>query len=115
MGTSWKHKRSCERYVSADKLHSFLRDCTCLGSFLSIGGGSLSTGGEGKNEGKGEDRAPSTAESLGRESWMFSNARHLFEDKRRHIRSLAPAGERAKGGNSFPSARLTRLITRRRP
>jgi hypothetical protein len=55
MGIGWKHKRSCELYSSANKMHSFLSDCACLGSFLGIGGGSLSTGCEGKKEGKGED------------------------------------------------------------
>src|ERR1700723_74814 len=115
MGAGWKHQRSCERYISANKLHSLLSDCTCLGSFLRIGGGPLSASSEGKNENKGEDRAPSTAESRGRQSWMFSNARHLFESKKRHIRSLVPAGERAKAGNSFLSARLTRLIPGGRP
>jgi hypothetical protein len=55
MGISWKQKRSGELYPSANKMHSFLSDCACLGSFLSIGGGSLRAGCEGKHESKGED------------------------------------------------------------
>jgi len=84
-GTAWKHKRSCERYLSTNKMHSFFRDCTCLGSFLRIRGGALSAGCEEKNAGKSEERTPSTVVTRGRESWMFSTVRHLFENKRRHI------------------------------